>query len=170
MLKKIWFLSIVAVVLIGKAAPAGSAVIRVAGTAFRPISSNIDFQGISPAIWADTTIGLFETPLYLPQGAVVTGLRMYWWDGSNTYDCTGSLMRYDIVNGTSISVGTTNSSGMPGTGYSDSAAFSHTIDYNQYAYSLTWNPKIAGATQMMLFGFQITYTPPPGRAAVIPLY
>ena len=169
MLKKICLLSIAAVVLMGTAVPAESAVLRVAGTAFRPLSSGTGFGSNRPAIWAVNGVDYFETPLYLPQGAVVTGLRMYYWDGSTTYDCVGMLTCYDIANFSSIFVGRSFSSGNPGFGYSDSAAFSHTIDYTNYAYSLTWYPSVAGSNQMWLIGFQITYTPPPGRAAVIPL-
>ncbi len=168
MLKKIGLLSIVAMILIGNAAPAGSEVLKIVGTAFRPVVSGIGFNSTPPAIWAVNGTGYFEAPVYLPQGAIVTSLRMYYFNGTSIDTCFGSLMFYDITNHSGSSVGEIGSLANCGYYYSDSDAFSHTIDYTKYAYALRWYPMLA-SDLLQLLGFQITYTPPPSRAAVIPL-
>jgi hypothetical protein len=153
-----------------RAAGAGSASLRISGTAFRPLDSAVGFgHGEGGYMYATSEPGQgWTAPVYLPQGAVVTSVRLYYYDSNASIDCTGSFAAFDFSNQGILGPWPVYSSGNAGLGYADSGPINHTIDYNKYAYILYWVPNIANNT-IQLGGFQIFYTPPPGRAAVIPL-
>lgn len=157
-----------------EAAPdgAGSASLRIPGGAFNPRSSDIRFSsapGGGVYVWDWASVDKLAAPVYLPQGAVVTSVRMYYNDTNVTYDITLAFNVYDFATQTSPYSWTCSSSGAAGLGYADTAAINHTIDFSKYGYLLEWLPSIR-ASNLQLVGVQIFYTPPPGRAAVIPLY
>ena len=152
-------------------AGAGSTSLRISGAAFRPTSNTMGFEYFtSGSMYATSTpLGWWTAPVYLPQGAVLTSVRMFYYDGNATYDCNANFGVYDFDIQSTFYLTWWSSSGSAGLGYADSATINHTVDNSKYAYLLHWRPNVA-ATTMQLVGFQLFYTPPPGRAAVIPLY
>jgi len=153
-------------------APSTTAVLSVTGTALRPQDSSNTFAyavgGYLYAV-AGRASDYFNTPIYLPQGAVVTSIRMYSIDWDSTHDCIGLLSAYKVNAVGDVPLAWVTSSGSSGFRAADSGTISHTIDYHQYSYLLEWSPQVLGSN-MMLGGFSIFYTPPPGKVAVIPLY
>jgi len=153
--------------------PEGRAVLisqRIAGSALRPRDSVVDFNISSSGgcIYAvNNASDVFNTPIWLPQGATVDTLRMYYYDtsGSNSaawfsvYDLYG-----DIVEEWNVS-----STGDLGNSFNDSAQISHTIDYSVYSYLLNWRPGVAGTT-MQLCGFRIFVEPPPLFVQFVPSF
>ena len=155
----------------GLQAVPGSAVYHIAGSALRPRTSVQTF-GISASggcIYATAdSYGVFNSPVWLPQGSVVTGLRMHYYDtDATTAAATGWFTVYN-ANGAIVTEPFVLSAGSAGYGYADTAPFSLTIDYSQYSYVFNWRPNVLGTT-MQLCGFTLTYTPPRGATAVVPL-
>ncbi len=155
-----------------EAAPAGagSASLRISGAGFRPSSNTTGFAYYTAGSMYATSnpSGWWTAPVYLPQGAVINRVRMFYYDSNDVANCTGYFAAYDFATEGGILGVSWNSSGSAGLGYADSSALYHTVDNTQYGYVLQWQPNAADTT-MRLVGFQIFYTPPPGRAAVIPL-
>lgn len=157
-----------------EAAPAGagSASLRISGAALHPSSNTVGFAYYTAGSMYATSIpsNWWNAPVYLPQGAVVTNVRMFYYDSNATSNCSGYFGVYDFAT-ESVFYGTSwNSSGSSGLGYADSIPINHTVDNSKYVYMLHWLPNVADTT-MRLDGFQIFYTPPPGqnKVAVIPL-
>ena len=101
---------------------------------------------------------------------MVNRLRMFYTDASAAFDCSGWFSVYEIATRSIIAERQVSSSGSSGNvNYADSSDFSQTIDNTKYAYLINWRPVVADSS-MQLLGFQLSYTPPPGRATVIPLY
>jgi hypothetical protein len=156
-----------------EAAPAlaGSASLRIPAAAFRPRSNTVGFAYYSGgSMYATSTpTEWWSAPVYLPQGAVVNTVRMFYYDANATVNCNCIFDVFTFNDGILIQP-LWSSSGSAGLGYADSPPINHTVDYTQYGYVLQWQPNAAD-TSIRLEGFQIFYTPPPGgRAAVIPLY
>jgi len=165
-----------ALLIVGFASPlpasgAGSASLRIPGAGFRPSSNTAGFEYYyRSSMYATSSPGVWWTaPVHLPQGAMITNVRMYYYDSNATYDCNGQFMVCDFATEGGFHSPYWSSSGSAGFGYADSAAINHTVDNTQYGYLLLWRPNAADSS-IRLEGFQIFYTPPPGRAAVIPLY
>jgi hypothetical protein len=153
-----------------EAAPAGATSLRISGAAFRPRTGNVDFTYfLAGSMYAtNNPMEWWTAPVYLPQGAVVSSVRMFYYDGNAAYDCNGIFGVYEFANENVFLNPMWSSSGSAGLGYADSAAIDHTVDNTKYAYLLQWQPNVADST-MRLQGFQIFFTAPPGRAAVISL-
>jgi hypothetical protein len=156
-----------------EAAPdgAGSSSLRIPALAFRPRNSSVGFAygGLGSMYATSNPSEWWTAPVYLPQGAVVTSVRMFYYDSNVSYNCSGIFTVYEFATEYGFYLGVCDSSGSAGLGSADSAAINHTVDYTKYGYVLLWQPNAADIS-MRLEGFQIFYTPPPGRAAVIPLY
>jgi hypothetical protein len=144
---------------------------RVAGSALRPISSGVGFapgeKGGCIYATSDADV-IWNTPLYLPQGANVRYLRMYFTDVVTPDNCSGWLTAYSWT-GSVLQVGEVSSSGVPTyTIRQNTVLISHTIDYEQYSYVLRWRPVVTG-TGMQLCGLRVYYEPPPFGAAFMPI-
>jgi len=144
-------------------APAASlpqAYLRVAGSVFRPRRSSTDWgdsaSGGSVYASSGSSLTVFNTPVYLPQGSIVDYIRMYYYDASSS-DCYGWFTIYDL-NGEIVDEWDAVSSGTSGNGFSNSDPINHTINYGTYSYVLNWRPNQLGST-MMLHGFRIFYYP-----------
>lgn len=134
--------------------------LRVAGSVLRERVStdgtavNADGGCIYNSIGSPS--GVLNTPLFLPNGATVETLRMYYFDTSAS-NSTGWFTIYDLY-GTIVQEYSVTSSGAVGNSFSDSSPISHVIDHNLYSYVLNWRPTVTGAT-MQLCGFRIFYSP-----------
>jgi hypothetical protein len=145
--------------------------LRVAGSALRPRGSDVEWRptGTGACIYASSgdNSRVFNTPVYLPQGATVKRLRMYFDDTNATHNCWGWFTVYDYT-GAIEGEWTVTSTGSGGFGYQSTDEFTHTIDYDLYSYVLNWRPYELGS-DMQLCGFRIDYYAPPGGAAYLPL-
>ncbi|HRQ63583.1 MAG TPA: hypothetical protein PKZ76_01735 [Xanthomonadaceae bacterium] len=145
--------------LFGNELTATSRNLRIVGSTLRPRTST-DLHTASSSggcIYnsGGSASGVFNTPVYLPQGARVDVLRMYYNDTSAS-NSTGWFTIYDLY-GTVVTEFPVSSTGNFGNSFNDSAAIDHVVDYNLYSYLLNWRPNVAGA-QMQLCGFRIFYT------------
>jgi hypothetical protein len=152
---------------------ATDAIYNVTGSALRPRTSDTTFDVIASGGGIYAVAGnaneVFNTPVHLPKGAQAKMLRMYFYDSDATHSCYAWFTVYGLNGNIVTEWSAVSSYGSVGDGYADSAAFNHTIDPTQYTYLLNWRPTVLG-TNMQLRALQLTYTPPPGRAAVIPMY
>ena len=143
--------------------------LRVAGSTLRPTDSSVGWTAgdRGGCIYATSGTGeeKWNVPLYLPQGATVKQLRMYFYDAS-TSECVGWFTVYDRY-GETINEWSVQSSGDEDYNYEISDVFTHTIDYENYSYVLNWRPVITGS-DMQLCGFRVDYYPPPFGIAFLP--
>lgn len=154
------------------AVQATSATLSVAGTTLRPRASSTTYgYGGNGTTYAVAGTGYFNAQVYLPQGAVITSFRMYYYDADATYNCQGWISCYGVNGQILTDISSVASTGSAGYGFVDSAPINHTVDNTLYNYALVWGPSVIG-TDMRLAGFSIIYTPPatPARSSVIPLY
>jgi len=135
--------------------------LRIAGSTLKPRANDADYATSGSGGCVYVTGGdqyeVWNTPLALPQGAVVSTLRMYYDDTSAT-DSTAFFTIYDLY-GTIISDFSVSTSGSSGNGYRDSDPIDHQIDYGTYSYVLNWRPMVGDST-MQLCGFRIFYDTP----------
>ena len=142
---------------------------RIAGSALKPRSSTVDFYASSGGgcTYASSSPAFaWNTPIWLPQGSEVQGVRMYYSDTSAN-NSIGWFTQYDLY-GAIVAEWGISSSGDGGTGWQDSAAINHEIDYQSYSYTLNWRPVETG-NYMQLCGFRIFYEAPPFSAQFLPL-
>ncbi len=140
---------------------------RITGYVFRPSNSITGFAPSSGCIYATSNAHInFNTPLYLPQGAEIRQVRMFFYDASATHNSTAWLMVHDLY-GDSDLFWNVSSTGSFGYGFNDTSLIGHTVDYNLYSYTLIWRPVITGDT-MRLCGFRIFYEPPPFGIQFLP--
>lgn len=141
---------------------------RITGTALRPRDSvvNFDVNSSGGCIYAkDNAFDIFNTPIWLPQGATVNSVRMYYNDtaaGNSSAWFTIYNLYGEIVDEWSVS-----STGSGGNGFTTSETIEHTVNYNLYSYLLNWRPVVSGTT-MQLCGFRIYYEPPPFGLLFLP--
>ena len=133
--------------------------LRVAGSVLRERTST-DGTAVSTSggcIYnsSGSSFGVLNTPVFLPNGATVETLRMYYNDTSAS-DSTGWFTIYDLY-GNIVDEFSVLSAGSTGYSFSDTAAINHVIDHTLYSYVLNWRPVVAGAT-MQLCGFRIFYS------------
>ncbi|MBZ0112044.1 MAG: hypothetical protein K8J08_06265 [Thermoanaerobaculia bacterium] len=132
---------------------------RVAGSALRPRETNVttavDGGGGCAYVGGGNASTVWNTPVYLPQGATVDTLRMYYYDTSAS-NTTAWFTVYDLY-GAIVQEWPVTSSGSAGNGLADSVQINHTIDYNVNSYMINWRPLVAGST-LQLCGFRIFYT------------
>jgi hypothetical protein len=141
---------------------------RITGSVLRPRTSSTGFAPASGGgcIYAQNNPGdVFNTPVWLPQGAKVTFLRLYYNDTSAS-NSVAWLTVYNLY-GVIVEEWAASSTGNAGNGFNDSAAIDHTIDYATYSYVLNWRPNTTG-TSMQLCGFRIFYEPPPFGIQFLP--
>jgi hypothetical protein len=150
----------------------GLSSLRVAGSAMRPRDSDVEWghgphpnEGCTFAI-SGVPARCWTTPLYLPQGATVKHLRMYFNDTSSA-NSEGWFTVYDLY-GVVVEEWDVQSSGSSGTSFRQTGEFTHTINYDSYSYVLKWRPNDTG-TDMQLCGFRIYYYPPTSGATFLPI-
>ncbi len=141
-----------------------NASLRISGSALKPRESNVEWTGAGGGgcIYASSgsTYAVFNAPVYLPQGATVKYVRMYYFDTNATYNSSAWLTVYDLY-GTIVSEWGVNSSGESGNGYGTTSEFTHTVDYLNYSYVINWRPYDLG-NDTQVCGFRIYYQAPPG--------
>lgn len=133
--------------------------LRVAGSVLRERTST-DGTAVSTSggcIYnsSGSSFGVLNTPVFLPNGATVETLRMYYNDTSAS-DSTGWFTIYDLF-GAIVQEFSVGSTGSLGNSFNDSAPINHVIDHSLYSYVLNWRPTVTGAT-MQLCGFRIFYS------------
>lgn len=158
-----------------EAAPAvaGSTSLRISSLAFRAVSSGANMEYYSPGYMyaSSSPVVAWDAPVYLPQGAVVTKVRMYYYNTNATITCEAFFEFFDLASESYVVPADFLSTQSSGLGFDDSATFNHTIDNTKYGYTVGWRSNVADNT-MRLKGIEIFYTPPtasPGRTVVIPL-
>lgn len=135
------------------------AYLRTAGSALKPRESNVEWyrEGGGGCIYASSgsSVAMFNVPIYLPQGAEVNHLRMYYNDTAAATNCVAWFTVYDDY-GEVHEEWEISSSGDAGPGYVTTEEFSHTVDYSLYSYVINWRANELG-TDMQVCGFLIYY-------------
>jgi len=147
-------------------APQGTSYLQVAGAAMRPESSDLVEWKVNPTylgcIYASSgdPNQWWNAPVFPPQGATISMVRVYWFDGSSSYE---GRVGFGVVDGTGYVVHSwlENSSGNSGNGYVDIPLPNHVVDYSNYSYIVWWRPNLLGDT-MEICGFRLYYTTPGG--------
>lgn len=138
--------------------------LRIAGSAVKPRESSVDWAGTGGGGCIYASAGdawaVFNTPVYLPQGATAKYLRLYYNDTNDVTNSTAWFTIYDLY-GNIVNEYGASSSGNSGNGYATTTEFTHTVDYNTYAYVINWRPYDLG-TDTQVCGFRIYYAAPPG--------
>ncbi|MBN1641111.1 MAG: hypothetical protein JXA09_07735 [Anaerolineae bacterium] len=152
-----------------EAAATYNAYLRVAGSALRPRESNVGWDSSASGGCLFASSGdmytVFNTPVYLPQGATVKYMRLYYNDTSAS-NANAWFSVYDLY-GDLVAEWNASSSGNTGEDYRTTSEFTHTVDYDQYSYLLNWRPNDLGS-DMQVCGFRLYYRAPPG-AVYLPL-
>lgn len=130
------------------------------------MSYTVGFGGACSYVTSGDAFSVWNTPVSLPEGSVVHSLRIYYYDTS-TANSSSWFTIYDS-NGSIVQEWSASTTGNSGSGFSDSAVISHTIDYDQYSYLLNWRPNGTGSS-LQLCGFRLFYEPPPFGVAFMPL-
>ena len=140
--------------------------LRVTGSALRPRSSDTGWAAnwTGGCIYASSgsTWEVLNTPVYLPHGATVKALRMYYDDTNSEYNSIAFFTVYDLYGGI-VTEWWVQSSGYGGQGFQTTGEFTHTVDYNNYSYLLNWRPYDLGS-DMQLCGFSVYYEAPRSAA------
>lgn len=135
--------------------------LRITGSTVRPRDSGptqsatgqggcIYLTGGSSAVW-------WNTPVYLPQGANVGSLRVFYND-AGAGNVQGYFTVYDLYGAIFAEWGV-SSSGTPGQGFLDTAAINHVVNYNSYSYVI--NARMTTADPAVQFcGVRIFFEPP----------
>lgn len=144
---------------------------RVLGSALKPRESDVEyrtnFSGGCAYVTSGDYLTVWNTPLWLPPGAQVERVRMYFVDNDATSDTIGWFSKYDLY-GNLVNEWPVGSSGSPGQGYATvQISPTEVIDYDTYSYALNWRPCATGNT-IQLCGFRTYYTAPPLYARFLP--
>ena len=141
-----------------------NASMRIAGSVVKPRESSVDWTGSGGGgcIYASagSTYAVFNTPVYLPQGSIIKYMRMYYNDANTSLNSSAWFTVYDLY-GSIVNEYGVNSSGSTGNGYATTEEFTHTVNYDNYAYVVNWRPNDLGS-DMQVCGFRIYYHTPPG--------
>jgi hypothetical protein len=142
---------------------------RILGTGLQPIISTSTY---SYDIWGcqSAAVAAFHAPIYLPDGAVIKYLRVYYRNNvsGSTQSGTGYILSYDGAAQVTLATVVARSASVVGsTGLnSDVSAFSgQTIDNLNNGYTFLWWP---GGTNQSLCGFRINYDRPYPSMTIAP--
>lgn len=134
---------------------------RVTGSALKPRENDVSYSVASTGACTYVTSGdastVWNTDPGLPDGTVVSTLRMYYYDTSGS-NSTAWFTVYDLY-GSIVQEWSVSTSGNSGNSFNDSAAINHRIDYAVYNYLLNWRPSVTGST-MQLCGFRVFHETP----------
>ena len=158
------------------AAPAaGATLYQVYGSyEFQPTDSNLTYAPYGAAMYAVTVPGgtpSFKCPLHLPNGAQVSRVSFYVVDNSAAANMTLQFYRSEPAANTSqYEIGFVTTAGLPTSTAVQTvtiygAPILAMIDTLHYAYSLRYQPSIAGSLHMLV-GARVEYTAP---SAYLPL-
>lgn len=135
--------------------------IRIAGSTLRPRESDVDYSvgdgGGCVYAGAGSSETIWNTPIWLPPGARVHSVRLYYYDASAA-NAIGWFTIYDLY-GNIVDEWSVSSVGSSGNGFQDTVVIDHNIDYSVYSYAVNWRPEVIGEA-MQLCGFRIFYDPP----------
>ena len=146
-------------------ANAASAALQLPGAALRPefsaaVETATDNTNYGCAYVESGNASVFwNAPIYPPQGATLTSLRVNLYDAS----ASNSTVYLAVLgaNGDLVHSWFASSTGSGGWTYFVISIDGHVVDYNAYSYILWWKPNAVGDT-MMLCGLRLYYTPPGG--------
>jgi hypothetical protein len=147
--------------------------LRIAGCVLRPrqndVSWSIGSSGGCLYVTSGDVSTIFNVPVMLPPGSIISYFRMYYNDTNASLNSTAWLTVYDLY-GAIVEEWPVNSAGSVGNGYSTSALIEHTVEYNSYSYVINWRPNDSGE-DMQVCGFRLFYTPPeiPNKAVFFPV-
>jgi len=102
-------------------------------------------------------------PIYPPQGATLTSLRVYLYDGS----VADSQARFAVLGAYGDMAGNYpgSSYGIDGFGWFDIPIPNVVVDHAAYSYIVWWQPNQLGNT-MMICGYRLYYTPAGGMVYI----
>ncbi|MEI7596926.1 MAG: hypothetical protein WCK02_14345 [Bacteroidota bacterium] len=130
----------------------------ISAAAFTPTTSSVQYTnggGMGGAYLLNNTSGAMHAPVTLPHGAVVTGIRLIYFDNS-IRDVQVSL--YQKSHGSfSSNIATVTSNGTLGDGIISSGSLNTTIDNINNIYYL-WAFNTWDTDQLKIMGVTITYT------------
>jgi hypothetical protein len=141
-------------------------VFAISASAFAPYEDGYDFENHSRFLkhlhspGGGTANGWYLAPYRLPQGATVTKMTFYWYDGSATKQAKATLQRTEFGQGNYQDMASAESplSGAPGNGSSfDDTVSSAVIDNARYAYWVLWD--LPADANMSAAGVVIEYQP-----------
>ena len=142
-------------------APLAQAWWRVVGSTLKPRQNDVSYatNGSGGCIYvtAGNASTVWNTPLWIPNGATVQYLRIYVNDTSAS-DLWGWFTIYDLF-GAIVQEWGISSSGTPGETWFDTAAINHVIDYSTYSYVVNMRPVGTGST-LQFCGARVFFTPP----------
>lgn len=131
---------------------------RVVGSTLRPRVNDVSYttngSGGCVYVTAGSATTVWNTPLWIPDGANVQYLRIYVNDTS-TSNVQGWFSIYDLYGGL-VQEFAVASAGTPGETYFDSAQINHVIDYSLYSYVVNMRPGGTGST-LQFCGARIFY-------------
>lgn len=140
-------------------APEAAGQLRVVGSAFRPRANDVSYTTSGPGGCSYVTAGnagqVWNTPLYLENGAVVNTLRIYV-DDTNALNLQAWFTVYDLFGNIVTEYGGT-SSGINGQNWFDVTGINHTINYSIQSYVVNFRPNGTGST-LQFCGARIFYT------------
>jgi hypothetical protein len=144
------------------AAEAGEGVLavwdlRIVGSALKPRQSGVTWatNGSGGCVYATASPStVWNTPLYLPQGAQVTTLRSFYDDTSASNFQTWFTI-YDLY-GAIVDEFSAPSVGATGQDFNDSLPINHVINYSLYSYAINYRPVATGST-LQFCGVRIFY-------------
>jgi hypothetical protein len=115
-------------------------------------------------VYGSTTFAIIKCPLYLPHGATITNVRIYYNDNDAANDLTFSIERIVVASGGGGFYGTTSSSGSSaGVLFVDIPLTTFTVDNQNNTYFIGVSPKSGASVWTNSFSFAvrnvvITYT------------
>ena len=134
---------------------------RIAGAALKPRENDVSYTigtgGACTYVVSGDTSTVWNAAVWLPQGAVVDTLRMYYYDTSGS-NSTAWVTNYDS-GGNFTDVTTVASSGSGGYGTQLSAYSGHVANTASRSYVLNWSAGTNGSS-MRLCGLRVAYRVP----------
>jgi hypothetical protein len=104
----------------------------------------------------------------LPQGAIVDLLRVYFYDNDPVHNAQAALYAYDGA-GSGTMIASVASTGQPGQYSVSSGLFSHVVDNEARALSVSLNYGAATTSALRICGVRLRYHYSPLWAARLPL-
>jgi len=139
------------------AVPGGPGFLMVPASAFVPKSDNIVYsRPDGTSLFASTSSapdGNFDAPVFLPQGATVTKVVMYYYDNDSNRTMSLHLLKFPLPGDTSITMAYITSADSQVPFYAeDTTIQENPIDNQAYAYALHIN--MLGASPGLIHTFK----------------
>jgi len=143
---------------------AGSAYLFIAGNAFVSDSSSTQFKAnaVGGVSITGSTDRYMHAPILLPDGAVIYGIRFYYYDGHDPGYMRARLVRHNDPDFGARTIPVSIASPGPSAGYASlyqAAASPISIDNTRYNYELEvhWSTP---SLDLRLMGVRVFYSPP----------